>query len=108
MITLLEEDKRIGEINPLVVTLPSGDSFAVPNNLYLIGTMNSADQSISMMDTALRRRVQLIEMLPQEEKIENKQLGNVFQSLNRYLNREVRNTESLIGQYLFVNRPTRE
>ena len=104
MITLLEEDKRIGEINPLVVTLPSGDSFAVPNNLYLIGTMNSADQSISIMDTALRRRFQFIEMPPQADKIENKQLRTVFQILNRYLKRELRNTDLLIGHSFFMNR----
>lgn len=104
LITLLEEDKRIGEINELIVTLPSGDSFAVPNNLYLIGTMNSADQSISIMDTALRRRFQFIEMPPQADKIENKQLRTVFQILNRYLKRELRNTDLLIGHSFFMNR----
>ena len=100
----MEEDKRIGEINELIVTLPSGDSFAVPNNLYLIGTMNSADQSISIMDTALRRRFQFIEMPPQADKIENKQLRTVFQILNRYLKRELRNTDLLIGHSFFMNR----
>ena len=92
LITLIEDTKRLGEPDEKEVILPySQDSFGVPSNLYIIGTMNTADRSIQILDTALRRRFMFLEMMPEtsHEKIPTDINGINCQKILESMNRRI-------------------
>lgn len=104
LITLIEDDKRWGEENAVSATLPSGEIFAVPNNLYIVGTMNSADKSISLIDTALRRRFDFVEFVPDLTLISDTKLKAVLKKLNEGIDKELNSTDLLVGHSYFINK----
>ena len=92
LITLIEDSKRLGEPDAKEVILPySQQSFGVPPNLFIIGTMNTADRSIQILDTALRRRFTFIEMMPKSshEKISTDIDGINCQKILESMNRRI-------------------
>lgn len=103
---MIEPSKRIGESEGLKVTLPySGEKFGVPKNVYIVGTMNTADRSITSLDTALRRRFEFVEMMPKPNVLSDNCEGVNLQKLLEAINTRIEyllDREKTIGHAFFI------
>ncbi|HEF1422710.1 TPA: AAA family ATPase [Campylobacter jejuni] len=107
LITLIEPSKRIGEKEEIKVKLPySGKEFGVPKNVYIIGTMNTADRSITSLDTALRRRFEFVEMMPNpnvlSDNCEDVNLKELLKAINTRIE-YLLDREKTIGHAFFID-----
>lgn len=103
LITLLEDDKRIGEKNELKISLPNGEiDFGIPPNVYLIGTMNTADKSIALVDIALRRRFEFVGYFPNYDLLENNS-RDLLMHINKEIYGRKKSADYLIGHAYFMN-----
>ena len=100
LITLLEPDKRSHGKLPLTCTLPSGERFIVPSNLYLIGTMNTADKSIALLDIALRRRFEFVPMYP-DINVDGVQRTDILEKINSKIT-SLKTKDFTIGHSYFM------
>ncbi|MXR36119.1 McrB family protein [Craterilacuibacter sinensis] len=107
LITLIEPSKRAGADEELSVTLPySKERFSVPSNVYLIGTMNTADRSLAGLDLALRRRFTFIEKPPKPElldglKVTGVDIGRMLRVMNQRIT-VLLNADHCLGQAYFM------
>ncbi|WP_291064301.1 MULTISPECIES: AAA family ATPase [unclassified Empedobacter] len=110
LITLIEEDKRLGNDEAIEVTLPySKEKFGVPSNLYIIGTMNTADRSVEALDTPLRRRFVFEEMPPKYglEGLQQDLFGFTASHLLETINKRIEkllDKDHQIGHAYFINK----
>lgn len=104
LITLLEDDKRIGADNEMWIELPySNEKFSVPSNLYVIGTMNTADRSIALLDIALRRRFEFKALYPEYK--ESEWWASLLEAINQAIHNWKKNPDFFIGHAFFINKP---
>lgn len=103
LISLIEPSKRLSAEFEMKVMLPySKEVFAVPKNLLIVGTMNTADRSIQLLDSALRRRFEFVELLPDYEKIENENARKLLEAMNNRI-RALLGKNYQIGHSYFIN-----
>ena len=106
LISLIEPSKRKGEKEEMEVILPySKENFTIPKNLYIIGTMNTADRSIALLDIALRRRFHFIEIMPQYDilkDIEDIKIASLLSTINEKIE-FLLDREHTIGHSYFLN-----